>query len=107
MARLRAVVMIQPAGLGGAPSPGQRCEGGRERVGDRVLGQVDVAQHADENRDGPAVLGAEDRGDLLRCHRRQKGGTSLNGRTSIGSVVAAAALRPQLSAASRSGAVIT
>jgi hypothetical protein len=25
MARLRAVVIIQPAGLGGAPSPGQRC----------------------------------------------------------------------------------
>ena len=37
----------------------------------------------------------------------QKGGTSWNGRTSIGSVVAAAALRPHTSAASRSGAVIT
>jgi hypothetical protein len=43
----------------------------------------------------------------LRLPPRQNGGTSRNGRTSIGSVVAAAALRPHATAASRSGAVIT
>ena len=40
----------------------------------RILGQVDVAQHADEDRDGPAVLGAEDRRDLLRRHRVRTAG---------------------------------
>jgi len=30
MTRLRAVVMIQPAGLGGRPVDGQRCESGED-----------------------------------------------------------------------------
>jgi hypothetical protein len=37
--------MIQPAGLGGSPPSGQR-HGLGERVPDRLLGDVDVAERA-------------------------------------------------------------
>ncbi len=81
--RLAAQLVDGPVAGGGddpAGRAGRRAfarpalQGGRERVGDRILGQVDVAQHADEDRDGPAVLGAEDRRDLLRRHRIRRAG---------------------------------
>src|SRR6185436_19157293 len=107
------------AGRGDDPAGGARrratlgpaSQRGRERLGNGVLGEVDVAERADEDGDGPPVLGAENGRDLVRCHRslsvRGQRATSWNGRISIGSVVAVAAFRPQASAASRSGAVMT
>ena len=98
--------MIQPAGVGGSPSCGQRSEADRERVLDRLLGDVDVAEDADQDGDRAAVLLAEDPLDLGRRegrHARATAASLWNGRTSIGRVVAAAALRPHSSAASRSG----
>ena len=63
MARLQAVVMIQPAGLG---HPGGRppLDGRGERLLDRLLGDVDVAEGPDQHRDGAAVLLTEDILDL-------------------------------------------
>jgi hypothetical protein len=69
----------------------------RERVLNRLLGDVDVTEHAHEHGDRATVLLAEDTLDLL-LHQ------SWNGRTSTGSVVASASRRPHSSAASRSGA---
>ena len=49
MARLRAVVVIQPPGLGGIPV-----------FGHRVLGEVDVAEDADQGGGAAAGFAAED-----------------------------------------------
>ena len=87
--------MIQPAGLGGSPSDGQRCDRRGERVLDRLLGDVDVAEDADQDRHRAAVLLAEDTLDLRGCGA-QYSASSWNGRTSIGSVVARASLRAPL-----------
>ena len=48
IARLRAVVVIQPPGLGGRPSRGHLRKRDSERFLDRVLGDVDVAKDADQ-----------------------------------------------------------
>src|SRR5688572_22141948 len=64
-----------------------------ERVLDRLLGDVDVAEAADQDRHGSAVLLTE---DPLDDHA--------NGRTSTGSEVISAIRLAQRSAASRSGA---
>ena len=73
IARLRAVVMIQPAGLGGSPVSGQRCEGDHEGVLDRLLGEVDVAEEADQGGHRSSRLGAEDPLDVGRAGRRMPG----------------------------------
>ena len=88
--RLRAVVMIQPAGLGGSPSSTQRCVATAKASCTPVLGQVDVAEGPDQDRDGTAVLVTEH-----RARRRDRAasigsepstsGLSWNGRTSTGS----------------------
>src|SRR3954469_18302122 len=69
-----------------------------ERVLHRLLGDVDVAKEPHEHRHRAAMLFTE---DALDVDQRLP---SLNGRTSIGSVVARAILAAQPSAASRSGA---
>src|SRR3954471_21516038 len=66
-----------------------------ERVLHRVLGDRDVAEDADEDGHGAAVLLAEDTLDVGQC-------SSKKGRTSIGSVVAPAIRPPPPSASSRS-----
>ena len=81
--------MIQPAGLGGRPAAGQRSTAIGERVLDRLLGDVDVAEDADEDGDRAAVLGAEDALDRRRRRRAATAAVSRsaspwNGRTSIG-----------------------
>src|SRR5262249_45464436 len=82
----------------------------RERVLDRFLGNVDVAEDADQDSHRAAVFFAEDtfdRGGRKDRHaRNQCSPSSLTGLTSIGSVVARAILRPHSSAPSRSGALI-
>ena len=65
MARLRAVVMIHPAGLGGSPSCGQRAAAVAERVLDGVLGHADVAEDAGEHGDRAAVFLPEHPLDLV------------------------------------------
>ena len=66
MARLRAVVVIQAPGLAGSPSRGQRSMADDEGVLDGVLGDVPVADLADERRDRPPRLLAEQAVDELR-----------------------------------------
>src|SRR5262249_38099378 len=77
-----------------------------ERVLDRVLGDVDVTEDADQDGHGATVLLTEDPADLgggqVRHARDQLPTRSRNGRTSIGSVVARASRRPHSRAASRS-----
>ena len=65
IARLRAVVVIQAPGLSGTPRTGQRLEGGDERVLDRLLGEVEVAEDADQRRDRATLLLAEEAVDDL------------------------------------------
>ena len=52
--------MIQAPGLAGTPRAGQRLQRGDERVLDGLLGEVEVAEHADQRRDRPALLLAEE-----------------------------------------------
>src|SRR5207248_867498 len=82
-----------------------------ERLLDRLLGQIDVTEMAGQDGHRAAVLLAEDtidlRGGQLRHGRCQRLAPSRTGRTSIGSVVACASLRPHSSATSRSGASMT
>ena len=52
--------MIHPPGFGGTPVAGQLLGRHHERVLDRLLGDVDVAEEADQGRDRPAGLLAED-----------------------------------------------
>src|SRR5690349_4094910 len=76
--------------------PALQCR--REGVLHGFFRQRDVAQRAHEHRHGTAVLAAEYLLDLvLQCG-------SMKGRTSMGTPIARASLRPQSSAASRSGA---
>ena len=87
MARLRAVVMIHPAGLGGGPAAGHR-------------------RAASANGHRAAVLvaeGALDVGERGRGHG-QPSAMSTIGRISTGSMHATVALRAQVSASSRSAA---
>ena len=64
IARLRAVVVIQPPGLGGRPSRRPPAQGDGERLLHRVLGDVDVAEDADQGGHRSAGLLAEDPADL-------------------------------------------
>ena len=87
--------------------PSTTIECGQRRIDDTGAGtrMYHPGSDARQGRGRGAADGGAERIDRPRW--LQKGGTSWNGRTSIGSVVAAAALRPHASAASRSGAVIT
>ena len=97
MARLRAVVMIQPPGFGGTPVSGQRLDRDDERLLDRLLGDVDVAEEADQGRDRPAGLLPEDPLDAVPVaivgHGRYASGSSWNGRTSTGALARDGGLR--------------
>ena len=48
MARFRAVVTIQPPGLGGRPVSGHFSVRHQEGVLNRLFGEVDVAKEADQ-----------------------------------------------------------
>src|SRR5690348_3094033 len=107
-ARFAPQVVECPVASGGDdPSCGRRRhsivrpprERGDERVLDRFLGETDVAEKAHEDRNRTTMLAPEDRFD------RRGQCCSWNGRTSIGVPMARASLRPQASAASRSGAL--
>jgi len=73
LARRLTAEAVDGAAAGGRDDPAARV--GRrdvprldrddERVLDRVLGQTDVAEQADQRRNGAAVLGAEDRRDVV------------------------------------------
>src|SRR6185436_14561902 len=82
----------------------------RERVLDRFLGGIDITEGADQDRHGTTVLGAKHTFDLGSWNGRHRASqwlaSSLNGRTSIGSVVARASFFPQANASSRSGALM-
>ncbi|WP_348994579.1 hypothetical protein [Arthrobacter sp. AL12] len=73
VARFLAVVMIQPAGLGGRPGEGPVPDGEREGFLDGVLGGVDFPEDAGQDGDGPPVLLPEDAGNV-RLRRRSPGG---------------------------------
>ena len=75
----------------------------RERLGHRVLGEVDVAEDTDQRRGAAAGLAPEDGGQVL-AHRVVQ---PWIGRTSMGRSHAAAALPAHSRAASRSGTSIT
>ena len=52
----RAVTVIQAPGFAGTPSAPQRRDRGGERVLNRVLGELEVAELADQGRDDRALL---------------------------------------------------
>ena len=60
IARLRAVRVSQAPGLGGAALARPALGGGRERLLRGFLGEVDVAQEADQVGENPSPLVAED-----------------------------------------------
>ncbi|MDX6229225.1 MAG: hypothetical protein QOI76_2615 [Frankiales bacterium] len=61
-----AVVVIHAPGLRGTPRSGQHLERHDERVLHRLLGEVEVAEHADERRDRPPGLLPKQALDRLR-----------------------------------------
>ena len=60
VARFRAVVISQARGLLGTPSRGQRSAAMRERLLSGLLGEVKVAEEADQGGQDAAPLLAED-----------------------------------------------
>ena len=119
--RLAAQPVDGPVARGGDDPPGRARRQSRgwpppgrlgERVLDRVLGGVDVAEDAGQDGHRAAVLRAEDaldvggRGPGHGHGQDQPSAMSTIGRTSTGSLHAAVALRAQSSAASRSGALM-
>ena len=64
IARLRAVVVIHAPGLRGTPSRGQRSERDDPRLLHRLLGEVEVAEDADERGDRPPRLAPEQAVDV-------------------------------------------
>jgi hypothetical protein len=93
--RLAAQDVDRPA-AGGGDDPSRRArrdavarpaaDGLRPCLLEGVLGDVEIAEDADEDGDRAAVLGGEDPGDLVRPAHP----ASLNGRTSMGSPMTAA-----------------
>ena len=79
IARLRAVVTIHAPGLAGTPS-WATLRGDRERLLDGVLGEVEVAERADQDRDRAPELLPECRGDRVT---RSQSSKTMTGRTSI------------------------
>ena len=60
IARLRAVVTSQARGLSGAPVAGPALGGDRKRLLRGFLGEVEVAEEADQRSEDAAPLVAED-----------------------------------------------
>ena len=65
MAELRAVVRIQAAGFDGAPAAGHRSMRHRERLLHRLLGQVEIAEEADQGGHRPSRLTPEQAVEIL------------------------------------------
>ena len=84
MARLRAVVMSQAAGFARHAVARPPLEGDGRRVLQRVLGAVDVAEGACQDRDGAPVPLAEGARDGVVCDLAQANSTI--GRTSMAPV---------------------
>ena len=83
-------------GFGGRPVAGQRAVGHDERLLDRLLGEVDVTEEADQGGDDPAGLGPEDPPRSSVGGHAVAPASSWNGRTSTGARQAAAGLgRPR------------
>ena len=81
IARLRAVVMSQEAGLVGHPVARPSLQRDGHRVLERVLGEVDVAEGAGQDRDRAPVAVAEGARDGVMGHLAQA--NSRIGRTSM------------------------
>ena len=95
IARCRAVVTSQARGLAGTPSRGQRSAAIAEPLLGGFLGEVEVAEEADQGREDASPLLTE---GLLEHY-------SASGRTSIAPPIEAAGMREASSiAASRSSA---
>ena len=86
------------------PVPGPPLGRDRERLLGGVLGEVEIAQDADQGRQDAAPLAPED----LLDQKASSAGTSTNGRTSTAPPSATAGIRrANSSASSRSGASST
>jgi hypothetical protein len=96
---LRAVVVIQPPGLGGTPSTVHRFGRDRERIGDRVLGLIERGR-------APTHFSSVDGGELMRVEAHADGAPR-KPRTSTGHMQASDPLRAHSKASSRSVASIT
>ena len=123
MARRRAVVTIHPAGLGGIPSRGHRSPATTKGVLDRVFGEGDVTEDADQRCHGLAVDLTEHSLDWRSLPQRRAGRVTLSGtrhvvnlighlagceegRISIGCWVASATFPAHTIASSRSAALM-
>ena len=85
MARLPAVVVSQPPGLGGMPSVAPLLQRHHQRLAGGVLGDVEVAEPARQGRHHAAELVAEDpldRGVEVAPARHAADHSAWNGRTS-------------------------
>ena len=102
MARFRAVVVIHAPGVRGHAAIGPRPQGLGERLLHGLLGQVEVAEHADEGRDRPSLLLAEQAVDDLPRVGLYDGrdGNSWIGRTSMDAPQSSAGIRDAASMAS-------
>ena len=95
IARFRAVVVIHAAGVVRDAADRPRLERGDERVLDRLLGEVEVAEHADERRDRPSLLLAEQAvDDLVRGLGGRQARSSATVGRSVGDGSAAAGSVP-------------
>ena len=85
IARLRAVVVIHAPGLSGTPRTRPGLEGRDERVLDGLLGEVEVAEDADQRRDRPSLFLAEQAVDERRARAaRRHGDRRRRARRSVG-----------------------
>jgi hypothetical protein len=79
MALRWAVVVSHPPGLGGTPSTRPALDGGRERLGGHLLGDVEVPEAPGQGRDHPGPLLAVGPGDRLmtvdHAHRNGRSST--------------------------------
>ena len=80
IARLRAVATIQAPGFAGVPSRGQRSAAHDECVLHRVLGEVEIAEDAAEDRDAARTLVPIGTGEVVYAPFPE---WSTSGRTSI------------------------
>src|SRR5438874_3140746 len=100
------------AGIGRKAIPWPPAQRNCERFLDRVFGNVDVAENADQGGDRPARVLAKDVADsrLVNEHQNQAVGSSAksaNGRTSIGTPMQRVTFDAQVKAASRSSELMT
>jgi len=90
------------ARVGWQPVAGPPAQRDRVRLLDRVLGELDVAEHADH--DGERAPGRRAENPVDRGLRRHGPSECMNGRTSIGLMMHSEVFDPHASAASRSSA---